>query len=130
MGPVGEGKQLKFTSVSAKAFQRGGKTVSQLGDYLKACGLTGQLSGDPQAQADAAEQTAGAVFEADLNWRLYAKGENEDGSPLIIDGMENFPADGKGGFMPYVMSKGQVDAEGNPKRLWANLTIERFVPRS
>ena len=129
VGPVGEGRTLKFTRVSAKTFQRGGVTVSQLGDYLKACGQTGKLSGDPQEQANAAEATAGQVYEADLDWRLYAKGANKDGSDLVIEGMEKFPKDDNGGYVPYVESPTQLNENGEPKRLWANLTISRFIPR-
>jgi hypothetical protein len=140
VGPTGEGKILRYTRISAKTFQRGGTIVSQLGDYLKACGQSGKVSGDPTDQANAAEATAGQVYEANLNWRLWKKGEGRTidgdgnvtptGDPLVIEGMENFPSDGNGGHVPYVESLTQVNEYGEPKRLWAELTIDSFVPRS
>jgi hypothetical protein len=104
--------------------------ASQLGDYLKACGVTGRVSGNPQELADAAEQTAGQVYEAVLDWRLYAKGANADGTDLIIDGMENFPKDEQGNYVPFINHPTMTNEDGSPKRLWANLTINRFIPRS
>lgn len=132
VGPTGEGRTLKYTRISAKTFKRGTTVVSQLGDYLKACGKSnGVLSGDPQEQANAAESTAGCIFEANLDWRLYAKGAAKDGSDLVIDGMENFPPDGSGGHVPYLVSDTLLNPEtGEPKRLWANLVIDSFIPAS
>ena len=46
------------------------------------------------------------------------------------DGMENFPSDGNGGFLPYILSATEKDEDGNPKRIWANLQIVYFVPRA
>lgn len=135
VGPTNEGFQLRFTRVSAKVYERGGVKVSQLGDYLKACGVTGRLS-TPQEQANAAEATANLTFEAYLDWRLYAKGEGRDdegnptGTDLIISGMENFPKDEDGNPRPYVGSViGRVDADGNPFVYRANLEIKRFVAK-
>lgn len=127
VGPTNEGKQMKFTRISAKAFSRGGKSVSQVGDYLKACGVAGSLS-NPQAIADAVEQTAGAIFEADLDWRAY--GKESDGSVVELDGMENFPVREDGSHIPYVESKTVTDETGAPKKFWANLQIQRFHPRA
>lgn len=121
-----EGFQLRFTRVSSKVFQRGNDRVSQLGDYLKACGVSGRIKDDQDA-ANLAEQTAGKTFEAYLDWRLYAAGEGEGGAPLVIDGMDNFPKDEHGNPVSYVESKNQLDEDGNPKRLRANLQIKRFV---
>lgn len=130
VGPTAEGKVLKFTRVSAKTFQRDGTVVSQLGDYLLACGLSGKVGGTAQEQADAAEATAGSVYEANLNWRLYEKAGNEDGTDRIIEGMENFPQNDAGEYVPYVLSKKQVDEKGEPKKIWANIVIDSFVPRT
>ncbi len=124
VGPTAEGKVLRYIRVSGKTFQRGAKTVSMLGDYLKACGITGTIPGDPQAQADAIESTAGAVYEVDLDWRVWEQGGFE------LKSMNQFPSDGNGGFTPYVESPTQLDESGNPKRLWANLNITRFVSPS
>lgn len=122
-----EGFQLRFTRVSAKVYQRGNDKVSQLGDFLKACGVQGRLTGDPQEAADKAEQTANLTFEAYLDWRLFAKGEGADGADLIIDGMENFPKDDKGNYVPYIQSKTKVGEDGEPIILRANLQIKRFI---
>lgn len=132
VGPIGEGRTLKYTRISAKTWKdtKTGKVRSQLGDYLKACGQSGSVSGNPQEQANAAEQTAGATFEAYLDWRLFAKGANPDGSDLVIEGMENFPQDPNGGHVPFIPSPTQTDpATGEAKRLWANLVIDGFIGR-
>lgn len=127
-----EGFQLRFTKVSNKTYQRGNDTVSQLSDYLKACGVSGKLTGEAQQAADLAESTAGKTFEAYLDWRLYAAGEGENGQPLVIDGQDSplWPRDEQGQPIPYIESKTQLDEDGNPKRLRANLQIKRFVAAS
>ena len=130
VGPTNEGKQLKFTRISGKIYQRDGKSVSQLNDYLKTVGVTDTVPGDPQEQANIVEQTAGRVFEAGLDWRAYAKGANADGSDLSVEGMENFPSNGAGGFLPYLNHPTVKDDEGKPKKIWANLEIVYFVPQS
>ena len=121
-----EGFQLRFTRVSSKVYQRGDSKVSQLGDYLKACGITGRIADDQDA-ANKAEQTANLTFDAYLDWRLYAAGELEGGAPLVIDGMDNFPKDEAGNPVPYVQSKVKVGEDGEPQVLRANLQIKRFV---
>ena len=122
VGPTNEGYQLRFTRVSGKTYKRGNDTVSQLGDYLKACGFTGTVPGDPQAQADLVEQTAGRVFEADLDWRAWDKSTGQ-----TIKGMQNFPKNEDGSHVPYVVSETDVDEDGNPRKIWANLEIVRFI---
>ena len=123
VGPTNEGFTLRFTRVSAKTWQRRDGVVSQLGDYLKACGRTGKLSSDPQEQADAAAETANAIYEADLDWRVYEKGTG-----FVLDGMEKFPSDGNGGHLPYVPSPTVKDeTTGEPKMLRANLQVTRFI---
>lgn len=132
VGPTNEGYQLKFNSgrISAKTYQRTDKTsgktqtVSQLSDYLKASGYTGVVPGDAQQQADLVEMQAGKTFEALLDWRAWDPSNQRE-----IAGMENFPSDGNGGNLPYVLSDTQTDDEGNPKRIWANLEIVRFSTR-
>lgn len=125
VGPTNEGKQLKFTRISAKTYQRGGKNVSQLGDFLKAVGITGNVPGDAQGQADLVEQAAGRTFEAGLDWTAYDKSTG-----VRTEGMENFPSDGNGGHLPYLLSATEKDDEGKPKRIWANLEIVYFVPQA
>jgi hypothetical protein len=130
VGPTNEGYTLKFSSgrISGKVYQRKGRPASQLGDYLKAVGITGTVPGDPQAQADLVESTAGMIFEAGLDWRAYDKSTGTE-----VAGMENFPSDGKGGHLPYLLSETEteVDRNGNtvPKKIWANVEIAFFVPK-
>ncbi len=127
VGPTNEGFLLRFTRVSNKVYTRGNDKVSQLADFLKACGVSGGLSGDPQDAADKAEATANLTFDAYVDWRLYAAGEGPDGEALIIDGMENFPKDDAGNHVPYIKSKTKVDENGDPVILRANLQIKRFI---
>ena len=131
VGPTNEGYELKFNSgkISAKTYQRTGRdgktnTVSQLSDFLKAVGYLGTVPGDAQTQADLVEQHAGKPFDALVDWRAWDPSTQQE-----ISGMENFPSDGNGGHLPYVLSETQTDDEGNPKRIWANLEIVRFSTR-
>lgn len=140
VGPTNEGFPIRFTKVSAKTWNRGGVRVSQLGDYLRACGRRANVSADPQAQADAVEQTANSIYQIDADWRAYCK---EDG--FQVEGMDRFPSDGNGGKLPYFAhptlkakdpTTGEtikvVDAKtGNeieqPLMLRANLVVTRYV---
>lgn len=126
VGPSHEGFTIRFTRVSAKTFTRGkgenGRTASQLGDYLKACGQTGKVPGDPQEQANAVEKTANSTYEVEIDW--YARNSN---TGFMVKGMENFPPDGNGGYLPYVIDPDDKDEKGQPKRLRANLEVTRFI---
>lgn len=129
VGPTAEGTAVRFQRISATTYQRKGKPVSKIGDYLRACGKTGRLSGDAQEIADAVETTANTIYEAQLDWRLYAKGHSKTADALEIRGMENFPKDANGDPVPYVLSETQVNPEtGEPMRLRANLEIAWFYP--
>lgn len=123
VGPTNEGFQIRYCRISAKTYDRKGETVSQLGDYLKACGMTGEVPSMPQAQADAVERTAGATYEVDIDWeaRHWQSG-------FEVKGMSNFPSDGNGGKQQWVTHPTEKDAEGNPLRLRANLVVKRFIP--
>jgi hypothetical protein len=125
VGPSNEGYRVRFTKVSAKTFKRGGVTVSQVGDYLRAFGRRVNVGGNPQELADAVEQTANLTFEAEGDWRVYEKGTG-----WVLEGMENFPSDGNGGYIPVVDSPTQTDENGNPTKLRANFVITRYVPQS
>lgn len=124
-----DGFNIRFTRVSAKTYERDGKQVSQLGDYLLACGLGGEVPGDPQAAADAAEQTANATFEAVVDWKA-----RDSATGAQVKGMKNFPSDGNGGYQSWTTlvdpSTGEVikDENGDPKRFRANLEIVKFIP--
>ena len=131
VGPTNEGYQLKFSSgrISAKTYQRTGRdgksqTVSQLSDFLKAVGYIGVVPSDAQSQADLVEQQASKTFDALLDWRAW-----DPTTKTEVSGMENFPSDGNGGYLPYLLSATETDDEGNPKKIWANLEIVRFSTR-
>src|SRR3990167_3777405 len=128
VGPTNEGYQLKYNSgrISAKTYQRtdrSGKsaTVSQLSDFLKASHYNGVVPGDAQAQADLVEQQAGSTFDALLDWRAW-----DPSTQTEIKGMENFPKNAAGEYVPYVESATETDDDGKAKRIWANLEIVRF----
>jgi hypothetical protein len=122
VGPTNEGFQLRYTNVSATPFKRGGSTVSQLGDYLRACGSRAILKTEKD-QADAAEATAGTMYQADIDWRVYNKTTG-----FALEGMEKFPKLEDGSYQSWIEDTGDIDAEtGKPKRLRANLVISRFV---
>jgi hypothetical protein len=125
VGPSNEGFTLKYAKVSAKPFKRGGMSVSQLGDYLRATGYPNKIGGDPQAQADAVETTANKIYTVELDWRAYNKNTG-----FTIKGMKNFPSDGNGGHQQYVLDPEDKDEQGNPVRVWARAEITRFVPAS
>jgi len=122
VGGANEGKKLFYTRIYATPFKRGGVTVSQVGDYLRACGIRQNVSGDPQELADAIEQTQNRVFEAELDWDVYDKGNGK-----TIEGMENFPKGADGEPQPWILSEIQKDEQGNPLRLFARLKVTRFV---
>jgi len=123
VGPTNEGFELRYTNVSAKNFKRSGEEVSQLGDYLKACGLTGKVPGDPQGMADAVAATAGATYQVDLDWRAYNKNTG-----FTVRGMDSFPRDAAGNPQPYVIDEGDIDPDTNePRRLRANVQVERYI---
>ena len=128
VGPTNEGFALKFQRVSAKVYKtKSGLPTSQIGQYLAATGRKGSVGADPQELADAVEQTANLTYDALIDWRLYAKGHGQDGQPLVIEGMENFPQKADGTYTPYIDSPTQKDENGKPVRLWANLVITRCL---
>lgn len=123
VAPSNEGYTLRFTKVSAKTFKRGGMSVSQIGDYLRATGSRTPVEGDPQAQANAVEQTANKVYQVDIDWRAYCK---EDG--LQVEGMERFPSDGNGGHLPFIAHPTLKNQEtGEPLMLRANAVVVRYI---
>lgn len=127
VGPTNEGFTVRFVKVSAKTFDRDGVKVSQVGDYLRACGYRGPLNTE-QAIADAVESTASAIYEAKLDWRAYNKRTG-----FSIEGMERFPKLADGTYQSWIVDPqevGQVDENGRALRVLANLTIPfgGFIP--
>ena len=125
VGPSNEGYTFRYTKVSAKPFKRSGVTVSQMGDYLRAVGIT-QRPQTPQEQADAVEATAGRIYQADLDWEAYCKG-----CKFTLKGMENFPTDESGKPSPWAKcpncKQTGDDGKVTPVSLRANVRIDRFV---
>lgn len=127
-GPTNEGFTVRFVKISAKTFDRSGTKVSQVGDYLRACGFKGTLS-DEQAIADAIEMTAGSLYEAKLDWRAYNKRTG-----WSLEGMERFPRNEDGTYQSWVTDPaevGKTDENGRPLRVLASLFIPLggFIPQ-
>lgn len=123
VGPKHENFTIRFTNISAKPFERSGARVSQVGDYLRACGRRGSLPGDPQAIADAVAATAGTTYQVDIDWKAYNKTTG-----FSVVGMNNFPKTADGKPQPWVEDPGDTDENGSPKRLRANIEVKRYVP--
>ena len=114
------GFKIRFVKVSAKVYEQDGAQMSQLGNYLRACGYRGPLT-TLQEQADAAEQTAGAVYRAKIDWRAFNKNTG-----FSLQGMERFPKLADGTYQSWVEDPTEKDADGKPVRVRANLIIDRF----
>jgi hypothetical protein len=135
LGPTNENYKIRYAKVSAKVFKRNGLPASQVGDYLRACGIKGKVSADPQELADAVERTANTVYRAQVDWRAY-----HTGTGFQVEGMERFPSDGNGGHLPYFPHPTEKELDDNgivvkdekgiekPLRLRAQLQITRFIP--
>lgn len=125
VGPSDSGYVVKFQRVSAKPFLRSGVKVSQLGDYLRAVGITLRPT-SPSEQATAVEQTAGRIYQGDIDWDAYCKA-----CKFSLKGYENFPADGKGGHQPFVKCPNckvvADDGSESAVTLRANARVDRFV---
>lgn len=117
VGPTNEGFQIRYVNISAKPYPSG--NASQFGDYLRACGRRGNLR-DVQALADAVAETAGTIYQVDLDWKAYNKETGYE-----VKGMENFPiVDGE---PQSWIEDPNVGADGTHKRLRANLEVRRFI---
>ncbi|MCA1841476.1 MAG: hypothetical protein LC723_14340 [Actinobacteria bacterium] len=122
VGPTGEGFKVRFVKMSAKTYERKGKSTSQIAEFLAACGVRGTLTGDPSQTVDAVLSTAGRRFEAQLDWRAWNKATQTE-----TEGMENFPQDGAGNYLPYVLDETNLDENGKPTRIRANINVRYFV---
>ena len=122
VGPTNEGFKVRFTYLSAKQYRQSGQMVSQIGLYLKACGINSRVEGTPQEQADAIEKTAGSTFRADLDWVA----ENR-ATGFKLRGMENFPKLESGDYQSWVEDPNEKNEDGTSKRLRANLVVSRYV---
>lgn len=123
VGPTNEGYTVRYVKMSAKTFTQDEKLTSQMGQYLAACGDKRTLDGDPQTAVNAVLETAGKEFPAILDWRAYNKRTGE-----AVEGMENFPSDGQGGYLPWITDEQDLDEKGRPRRIRANIIVKRFLP--
>lgn len=139
VGPTGEGTTIKFDRVSAKVFRRRDGNASQLGDYLKACGVGGKLdSSNEEAINEKLAQTANAVYQVDVDWRAYRK--RADGTSFVVEGMERFPLGKDGRPRPWIDDKDEIQKDENGVELKkddgspryavarANLVVTRRLP--
>lgn len=121
--------RIPYTRVSAKTWKnRDGITESQLGRYLKACGFNDVIEGEPQKQADAAEQTANKLVTIDVDWIARYGPLNYE-----LKGMKNFPLAADGTFSRQVSldgTNGRPDVKdpinGEPLSIRAFLEVTRF----
>ena len=126
VGPTDADTLIRFTNLSAKVYQRDGKDVSQMGDYLRAFGITEELTGDPQQAANLIASTANLTYEIVGDWEA-----RHQASGFQIKGMRNFPADGNGGFQSWVNHPTEKNQEtGEPLRLRANFVVKRYLPKA
>lgn len=119
VGPVNDGFKLRFIKIYNSTWQRDGKVVSQIGDYLAANGVKAVLK-DEQAIADAVESTANRTYEVDIDWRANRNG-------FEVKGMENFPKNPDGSYQSWVSHPTEKAEDGTPKRVFANLEVVRYV---
>lgn len=124
VGPKHAGFVVRRTTVSNKVFQRKGRNVSYLGDYLISAGYQGPASTTDQ-QADAVIQTSGATFQAELDWRA----ENWQ-TKFKVEGMKNFPKNPDGTYQSWVIDESSKNDDGTPKRLLANLYVRNYLAPS
>lgn len=122
IGPTNEGFTMRYVKVSNTPFKRDGKTVSQAGDFLRACGYQGVIS-DEQELADAIADQAGRLLQVELDWRAY-----NGKTGLSVEGMSNFPKLANGDYQSWLEDPNDVDEKGNAKRVPARLYIRRFIP--
>lgn len=111
---------VKYVKISSTTFERSGKKVSQIGDYLRATGFTGKISSEPEL-ANAVAATAGKVYQAKLDWRAYNKRTG-----FSLEGMEKFPKLEDGSYQSWLIDPaeaGKTDDQGRQLRVFANLTI-------
>jgi hypothetical protein len=122
-GPSSEGYTVRYVKMSAKTYTQDERVTSQMAQFLAACGDKRNLSGDPKEAVEAVLQQSGKEFPAILDWRAYNKRTGE-----ATEGMDSFPPDGQGGYLPWVVDEADLDEKGRPRRIRANIIVKRFLP--
>lgn len=121
IGPTNEGFQLRFTKLYNTTYERQGKPVSSIGDYLRACGWSGILRTE-QDMADAVESTANKTYQVEIDWKAYGK------SGFEVKGMEKFPKLADGSHQSWIEDPTDLDPEtGKPIRLRANIEVKKYL---
>lgn len=126
-----DGYKIPYTKVSAKTWKnKDGVTESQLGRYLKACGVNEVVEGEPQKQADAAEATANQLVAIDVDWLA-----RHNATRYELKGMKNFPIGADGQPTRFVALDGKDGRpevkdpiSGEPVTIRAFLEVVRFSP--
>lgn len=129
-----EGREaVVWDYVTNKPYQTGRrKGASRMGDFLLAVGSDRRPSADPQEWADAVEEGADALFEAQLNWDAY----DAELEKQVASGEDEFPDDPNhpGEKLPYVVVDREtgrvvpVDQEGpGTKRVAARQRITFYI---
>lgn len=116
-GPDREGFQIRYQRISAKPFERSGEKVSQVGDYLRACGFKGTLKNE-QELANAVASTANLTYESKVDWQA-----RNSRTGYEVTGMTKFPKKEDGTYQSWVEDPTEKDENGKPIKLRANLVI-------
>lgn len=121
------GYTVRFTEVSAKTFERGGKPASRFGDFLRAT-LPGTRAQSNQELADAASMAQGIPYQIDGDWEAYCSGCRQ----TIAKGEDKFPLSPAGTPNEWVLCPNCKD-ENDPeqaRRVRARFKVQRFLPVS
>jgi hypothetical protein len=98
--PEGKASSIRFTRCSAKPREIGRLAgTSRLTDYIKACGMPPVESTDPNDWVAAITSTAGAFFEAYIDWDAYDS-ETQETLANQYSEFEDDP-ENPGGKLPY-----------------------------
>jgi hypothetical protein len=100
--PEGKADTIRFTRCSAKPRTMGRLAgSSRLTDYLKACGIPPILSSDANDWVVAIDATAGAFFEAYVDWDAYDT-ETKESLANQYSEFEDDP-ENPGGKIPFIV---------------------------
>lgn len=113
--PASNGYQVRFTNLSAKKYSN--REASQVGDFLRACGLPVQPKSNDELK-QALKMASGKVFQFGLQWEVYNKATKESWKGTeTLEALDGWNKTGK--FLP--------DPFDETKKLYANGKIRYFV---
>lgn len=127
-GPFASAK-VRYQNASAATYTQDGVEQSRLGNLVAALGGSfpgvGE-DGSPAPQVAALEAVVGNTFRGYVTWKAE---DRKFGSGIKVTGQKNFPIDpATGSSQSYIEIPGQLDDQGRPARVWANLEISNYVP--